>query len=28
VLADPAFQRGEIHTGYLEEFMSRRVKAA
>jgi acetyl-CoA carboxylase biotin carboxylase subunit len=28
VLADPRFQRGEIHTGYLEEFMSRRVKAA
>jgi acetyl-CoA carboxylase biotin carboxylase subunit len=28
VLADPKFQRGEIHTGYLEEFMSRRVKAA
>jgi acetyl-CoA carboxylase biotin carboxylase subunit len=28
VLADPAFQRGEIHTGYLDEFMSRRKQAA
>ena len=28
VLADPGFQKGEIHTGYLEEFMSQRTKAA
>jgi acetyl-CoA carboxylase biotin carboxylase subunit len=28
VLADDAFRRGEIHTGYLEEFLSTRRSAA
>jgi acetyl-CoA carboxylase biotin carboxylase subunit len=28
VLADERFQRGEIHTGYLEEFIAGRKKAA
>ena len=28
VLADEAFRKGEIHTGYLEEFLAARRQAA